>query len=166
MLGDIGLLAYRVLKNPTTMRPISSATPPCRSAPVSGLGKLGVKGLGFRVSSMVALQAKPGPTNADLAEPFLRVCDTWFSKCSKYNNKPEIVHQALQYQLFILQQEYLTLRLAGASATQKLTRAAYVWDALRAANRVPESERPRLLNAILGDYQKHGLGLGFRGSGS
>ena len=90
-------------------------------------------------SAMVALQSKPGPTNADLAEPFLQVCNVVFSKRPKFASKPEIVRQALQYQLFTLQQEYLN------------------WGALRAVHRVPQPERPPLLNAILGDYQKFGL---------
>ncbi|CAE7245510.1 unnamed protein product [Symbiodinium sp. CCMP2456] len=105
--------------------------------------------------ALVRLCSKPGPNNADQSLYFQQAAQEIFKHEAKMKSKRELIVQALDFQLFQLQQAYLQARLSQAPAVRRVSRSEYCWNALRQAHR--SSNKATLLNHILGDYQKFGL---------
>ena len=103
--------------------------------------------------ALVVLTAKPGPTNADEPEMFVRALRRLLHDVPKLaEKKPALAQEAFHFQLFQLSQTFRSLRVSTSAAVKNLARPAFVWDALRAANRLGLPAKARLLNNILGDY--------------
>ena len=108
--------------------------------------------------ALVVLTAKPGPTNADEPEMFVRAPRRLLRDVPKLSEKkPALVQEAFHFQLFQLSQAFRGLCVSKSAAVKHPARPAFVWDALRAANRLGLTGKAGLLNNTLGDYFRYGL---------
>ena len=106
--------------------------------------------------ALANLENKPGPTNCSEPQQFQRCLKVLFKNTETFSrNGPEFMEGVFEFQLWLLQKQWKTLRKEQHKSTKNTDMDQYCWNVLKQVHRVKlDKDRDRVALNMVGDYKR------------